>query len=149
MIKNERQYRITQTRAEEFRQTIAQLDGQRKTSTLHRKLQQAQIDAHRSQLETLERELREYEELRSGRHTLLTYASFDELPKALVQARIARGWTQKQLAERLGLDEQKIQDYEATDYQRASLARIAEVVRALNIEIREEVRLQPLTTDAA
>ena len=72
---------------------------------------------------------------------MLTYASFDELPKALVQARIARGWTQKDLADRLGLNEQKIQDYEATDYQRASLARLREVVRALEIEIREEVKL--------
>src|SRR6266849_1862556 len=112
MIKNERQYRITQARAEEFRQGIAQS----------------------------ERERREYDELKSGRRKVLTYGSFDELPKALVQARIARGWTQKDLADRLGLDEQKIQDYEATDYQRASLARIRKIVHALKIEIREEVK---------
>jgi len=56
----------------------------------------------------------------------LSYASFGELPKALVQARIARGLTQKDLADRLGMDEQKIQDYEATDYQRARLARITD-----------------------
>ncbi len=141
MIKNERQYRITQTRVEEFRERIAQWEENGRTSKLHPKLQKAQGDALRSQLETLERELAEYDELRSGRHKTLTYASFTDLPKALVQARIARGWTQKELADRLGLDEQKIQDYEATDYQRASLARITEVVRALNIEIREEVRL--------
>jgi ribosome-binding protein aMBF1 (putative translation factor) len=141
MIKNERQYRITQARAEEFRQSVAEAERQRATSKLHPKLQQAQSDALRGQLQTLERELHEYEELKSGRHRVLTYSSFDELPKALVQARIARGWTQKDLADRLGLDEQKIQDYEATDYQRASLARLREVVRALEIEIREEVRL--------
>lgn len=141
MIKNERQYRITQARVEEFRQGIAQSEQEHRTSKLHPKLQQAQADALRSQLQSLERELREYEELKSGRHRVLTYASFDELPKALVQARIARGWTQKDLADRLGLDEQKIQDYEATDYQRASLARLREVVRALEIEIREEVKL--------
>jgi ribosome-binding protein aMBF1 (putative translation factor) len=141
MIKNERQYRITQTRAEEFRRAIAQAEQERGSRKLHPKLRQAQTDALRSQLHTLERELREYEELRSGRQKVLTYASFDELPKALVQARIARGWTQKELADRLGLDEQKIQDYEATDYQRASLGRIKEVVRALKIEIREEVKL--------
>jgi ribosome-binding protein aMBF1 (putative translation factor) len=141
MIKNERQYRITQARAEEFRQSVARWEEERRTSSLPAKLQKVQGDALRSQLETLERELREYDELRSGRHKTLTYASFTDLPKALVQARIARGWTQKELADRLGLDEQKIQDYEATDYQRASLARITEVVRALNIEIREEVRL--------
>lgn len=141
MIKNERQYRITQSRAEEFRQAIALWEHEHRTSKLHPKLQRAQADALRSQLQTLERERREYEELRSGRQKVLTYASFDDLPKALVQARIARGWTQKDLADRLGLDEQKIQDYEATDYQRASLARIREVVRALKIEIREEVKL--------
>ena len=141
MIKNERQYRITQARVEEFRRAVAQSEQERGTSKLHPKLQRAQTDALRSQHETLERELHEYEELRSGRQKVLTYASFDELPKALVQARIARGWTQKDLADRLGLDEQKIQDYEATDYQRASLARIREVVRALEIEIREEVKL--------
>ena len=141
MIKNERQYRITQARADEFRRTIAQSEQERASRKLHPKLQQAQTDALRSQLHTLERELREYEELRSGRQKVLKYTSFDELPKALVQARIARGWTQKELADRLGLDEQKIQDYEATDYQRASLGRIKEVVRALEIEIREEVKL--------
>ena len=141
MIKNERQYRITQARAEEFRQTIVQWEQERRTSKLDSKLQHVQADALRSQLQTLERELGEYEQLKSGRHKVLTYASFDDLPKALVQARIARGWTQKDLADRLGLDEQKIQDYEATDYQRASLARISEIVRALDIEIREEVKL--------
>jgi ribosome-binding protein aMBF1 (putative translation factor) len=141
MIKNERQYRITQARAEEFRRAIAKSEQEEASRKLHPKLRQAQADALRSQLETLERELREYEDLKAGRQKVLTYASFDELPKALVQARIARGWTQKELADRLGLDEQKIQDYEATDYQRASLSRIKEVVRALEIEIREEVKL--------
>jgi HTH-type transcriptional regulator/antitoxin HipB len=140
MIKNERQYRITQARADEFRRTLAQFEEERRKSTLHHKLRQAQRDALESQLQTLERELREYESLRSGPPTSLTYPSFEDLPKALVQARIARGWTQKELADRLGLDEQKIQDYEATDYQRASLARITAIVRALEIEIREEVR---------
>ena len=141
MIKNERQYRITQARAEEFRRVIAQSGQGRRESTLHPKLQRAQADALRSQLQTLERELGEYDALKSGRQKVLTYASFDELPKALVQARIARGWTQKDLADRLGLDEQKMQDYEATDYQRASLARITAIVRALGIEILEEVKL--------
>ena len=117
-------------------------EDQRRASGLNPKLQQAQADALRSQLATLERELREYDELRSGQRARLTYASFDDLPKALVQARIARGWTQKDLANRMGLDEQKIQDYEATDYQRASLARISAIVRALEIEIREEVKLR-------
>jgi len=65
MIKNERQYRITQARAEEFRRGFVQSESERPTGTLHPKLQQAQTDALHSQLQTLERELREYEDLKS------------------------------------------------------------------------------------
>ena len=82
MIKNERQYRITQARAEEFRRGIAQLGQEHRASKLHPKLQHAQSDALRSQLQAFERELREYDELKSGRQKTLKYGSFDELPKA-------------------------------------------------------------------
>ena len=54
-----------------------------------------------------------------------------ELPANLIKARIARGLSQKDLADRIGLKEQQIQRYEATDYASASLARIKEVVSAL------------------
>ena len=43
--------------------------------------------------------------------------SFDELPQALVKARIALRLSQKDLADRLGMKEQRIQRYESTDYQ--------------------------------
>ena len=54
-----------------------------------------------------------------------------ELPTVLIKARIAQGLSQKDLAERIGLKEQQIQRYEATDYASASLNRIKEVVSAL------------------
>ena len=54
-----------------------------------------------------------------------------ELPTVLIKARIAQGLSQKDLAERLGLQEQQIQRYEATEYASASLTRIKEVVSAL------------------
>jgi transcriptional regulator with XRE-family HTH domain len=45
----------------------------------------------------------------------------------LVKARIARGWTQKQLAAALGVSEQMVQKDEAGNYKRAGVARLAEV----------------------
>ena len=57
-----------------------------------------------------------------------------ELPATLIKARIARGLSQKDLADRIGLKEQQIQRYEATDYASASLTRIKEVVSALRDE---------------
>lgn len=57
------------------------------------------------------------------------------IPDLLVAARIARGMTQKDLAEFMGLKMQQIQAYEADRYQSTSLSRIAWVARALGIKI--------------
>jgi DNA-binding XRE family transcriptional regulator len=141
MIKNEKQYRITETRVREFKTEIARLEQAGPSPGVHPKLHRLQIVAANSQIETLQAELREYDDLQSGRRKVLKFASIDDLPKALIQARIARGLTQQQLAELLGLKRQQVSDYEDRDYQRVSFARIVEVARALNLDIREEVRL--------
>ena len=98
-------------------------------------------NALRSQLEELQKQLREYEELRSGERSIISVESFDELPCALVQARIAAGLSQRELGDRLGLKEQQIQRYEATGYQSASLARLRDVVDALGIKVRKDIFL--------
>ena len=66
-----------------------------------------------------------------------------ELPSILIKARIAQGLRQKDLAERLGLNEHQIQRYEATDYATASLARIKEVANALGLESNIPAQIPP------
>ena len=61
--------------------------------------------------------------------------SISELGEALCEARVAGGWTQRELGEHLGLRQQQIQRYEATDYQQCSWRRIIEIADALGIEI--------------
>lgn len=73
--------------------------------------------------------------------------SLPELAVALVKARIAEGWSQRRLAEELGVAEQQIQRYESTGYTAASLARLCDVVAALGVDVREVVSLP--STDAA
>jgi HTH-type transcriptional regulator/antitoxin HigA len=63
------------------------------------------------------------------------------LAEALVMAPVARGWTQRRLADELGVAEQQIQRYEATGYASASLARLARVATALGVTITETVTL--------
>jgi len=70
--------------------------------------------------------------LRTGSVTL-ELGSLEELPAALIRARIARGWTQEQLAQKLRLPKQQIQRYEATRYASASLHRVLEVAGTLDI----------------
>jgi DNA-binding Xre family transcriptional regulator len=141
MIANERQYRITRTAARELEEALARLE----TVEAHRpsELRRVMREAMESQLEELREELADYEALRGGKVGVLELASLAELPDALIRARIAVGLTQKKLAERLGLKEQQIQRYEATQYAGVSLDRIQAVAEALGVEIHERVILPP------
>ena len=142
MIKNERQYRITKAQAEKFGQALSQVgEDTGKARALHPRLRKAQKEAIESQLAELQAQLAEYEALRSGERLVLEVSSFDDLPQALIQSRIATGLSQRELAERLNMKEQQIQRYEATEYSSASIERVKEVIEALGISVREEVFL--------
>ena len=141
MIKNERQYRITQAHAAKFRATLNELTTTPRLENIHPKLWEAQKAAVRSQLRDLEAELHEYESLKSGGPKTLELDSLDALPKVLIQARIAAGLTQEDLAARLGVKPQQIQRYEASDYKAASFARLLEVASVLNLRVRDAAGL--------
>lgn len=143
MIRNGRQYRITKSRAGEFQKALEQLERERITDSkapdyLRWKIQ---FDATKTQLDELLEDLQEYEALRGNNHPAIEIASVDDLPRALIQGRIAAGLTQKMLAEKLGLKEQQVQRYEATDYQGASLDRIKEIIKVLGIRFKQDVVL--------
>lgn len=141
MIKNERQYRITMTQAQSFERTIKEIEAQ-PNPAIHPKLHKAELDGLRSQLKDLKREIREYEALRSGRRRVIQIDSIEELPKTLIQARIAAGLSQEKLAAKLGLKPQQVQRYEATNYRSASLQRVNEIVRVLGVKLRHPVELR-------
>lgn len=144
MIKNERQYRITKAQASRFRQTLENLRSRTaEPPGVHPRIAEAQADAVASQLADLEQELEEYESLKAGGFELNELRAIDGVAPALIKGRIARGLSHKDLAERLGLKEQQIQRYEATDYVSASLGRIREVAHALSPDDEGDQR-QPI-----
>ncbi len=137
MIKNERQYRITKAQVDKFAQALKEVTTPDDTpGQIHPLLQKAQGDALQSQLTDLRSQLEEYEALRSGKPAALTFDSLEEFPRALIQARIASGLSQKELAKRLGIKEQQLQRYEATEYAHASLRRVIEVTKALGLKVQ-------------
>jgi ribosome-binding protein aMBF1 (putative translation factor) len=140
MITNERQYRISKAEAERFEQALVASD--KETAQLHPLLRQAMHDGLQSQLDELREQIVAYEHLRNDGVTILELDSLDQLPDALIQARIAAGLTHKDLAHRLGLREQQIQRYEATRYEGAAFRRIQEVANALGLRISERVELR-------
>lgn len=137
MIKNQRQYNITNSQANKFEAAIAELKSQPQDSHISPLLRKAERAALESQLAELRSELKEYENLQK-KGAARKRGSLAELPSALIQARIARKITQKQLAKLIKVDEQQIQRYEASDYDSVSLPRLTDIADALGVTMTFE-----------
>jgi len=143
MITNERQYRITSAQLEKLRAAVDAFsikapNTRPKTSVLVK----AELAALHSEYENLSRQIQEYETLKSGAVEILKASTLAELPRILIRARIAKGFSQRQLAEAIGLKEQQIQRYEAEEYSSACLRRLADVATALGLNITEVAELR-------
>jgi ribosome-binding protein aMBF1 (putative translation factor) len=137
MIKNAREYQITRAQAVRFERELKTKGDPGADAALA----QLEREAARSQLADLRADIEDYDALESGRVKVLEVDDLEDLPQALIRARIAARLSQRELADRLKLKEQQIQRYEATDYASASLARVLEVARALGLKLRQDVAL--------
>lgn len=145
MITNERQRRITAAQIKRFEDAIARAQAAGAPDDVDPLVYQAMIAGMESQLGDLRTELREYERLRSGKVKSRVLSSLLDLPKALIEGRIASGLTQKQLAQKLSIPEQQIQRYEQTRYGGVTIERLQQVVDALGLTIQKRIdyRAQP------
>ncbi|SDI28252.1 helix-turn-helix domain-containing protein [Mucilaginibacter sp. P25] len=84
-------------------------------------------------IDDMKAELHEFDELTKGNLHIISAKCLDDIHKLLIGARIAQKITHRELADRIGIQEQQIQRYEATDYESANLARLREVALALQI----------------
>ena len=141
MIKNEKQYRITKAQIRRFQDAVAEVAGQARPANVSARLWEAQRAAAQSQMEELAEQVEAYERLNAGRSRGVVLEGVEDLPKALIRARIAAGMTQESLARRLGVKPQQVQRYEATEYGSATFARILKVVQALGLSMPKAARL--------
>src|SRR5437867_12931776 len=103
MIKNERQYRITKSQVEKFKESLSNLESKLEEPNVDPRLIKIQKDALKSQLSDLQREIQEYDDLKAGKIPVFDLLSIEDLSTTLIKARIALGLSQKGLAERIGL----------------------------------------------
>ncbi len=138
MITNERQYRITRARVDKLKEAIGTFDIKEVAKHAKSKvLAKAELNALQSELEELYFQVKEYETLKSGSVLVLKANTFEDLPSILIRARIVKGLSQRMLAELVGIKEQQMQRYEAEEYASASLSRLGEIARALELNISE------------
>lgn len=141
MITNEREFRIVRAQASRLELALAEMAASPTPPDVDPRLHDAATAALKEQVTELREDLEAYQALREGTQTTFDVESLDQLPIALIRARIASGMTQRNLAERLGMREQQIQRYEASHYKSASFARLLEVAHALGVTVRPAVQL--------
>ena len=143
MITNERQYKITKSALAQLDESIKRFDIENASKSIgNRTLAEAELRGLESEREVLSDQLKDYELLKSGAVKQFEAQSLEELPDLLVKARISKGLSQRDLAERLSLKEQQIQRYESEKYAAASLRRIVEIADALGLNISKHARLE-------
>lgn len=134
MITNDVQYRTAKAQADRLARLLDEV-RERPLEEVNGDLwRQLEVAAVKGQLDELQVQLAEYDDLREGRAVVGELSSIDDLPRLLVRARIAAGLSQRELASSLGLKEQQIQRYEATQYASASLSRLRQVAAALGLK---------------
>ena len=131
MIANERQYKITNSALQKLERAVAELSA----GTPLDPMATASAKALESEVEVLRAQIAEYQYLRSGATSAFVVRSLSDLPRGLIRARIARGLSQRELAESLGLKEQQVQRYESSEYSGANVTRMLEVAAALGLDV--------------
>ncbi len=139
MIANERQYHVTRKKLGELQSLRDSAVNDTDDPDGFRDLQIAGIE---SQMDDLREEVAEYDQLRAGKTTTIQAESLAGLADALIKVRIARRWTQADLARELGVSEQQVQRDESNRYSGAALSRLCEIAEALDVEVRETLTLR-------
>jgi HTH-type transcriptional regulator / antitoxin HigA len=148
MIRNDKEYRHSKEQLTELKAELHRLSSARRSAERD-EVASAVIDALRMQIEDLEREISEYEDLKEGRLLSFGADDLDSLGELLTKARIARGLTQAELGELLGMTQQQVQRYERDGWQKISLWRLAEVADALGLDLSVRARLPASNTARA
>jgi HTH-type transcriptional regulator/antitoxin HigA len=134
MIFSDRQYSVSKEQSAKLREALERV---RVDTTKHERLRTIEAKALESQIAEIAREIADYELLKSGSVAFTESYALADLPRILIQARIAQGLNQSDLAERLGMKPQQIQRYEATEYMSASLARLMEIADVLKVRVSQ------------
>ena len=148
MIKNDRQYRITKAQVRAFTAAVSEVRSEPVPDGIDRRFTEIQSRALKSQLEELTSDVEEYEALKGGKVMEFEAQSLNDFPLLLVKARIARGMTQKELAERLHVKEQQVQRWESNDFHGASIETLMAIADALGVVLTVSASLALATHES-
>lgn len=150
MISNARQYGLTKKALEDLKESLNALrDLDSAAAGIDPLLTESHRRSLRLQIQDLSEQVLDYERLSTGEVESIDLESFDDVGMRLVSARIANGWSQSDLAQRLGMKEQQVQRYEKERYASASLDRLIDVSRVLGVRLHGKLQREDSSKVAA
>lgn len=133
MIKNDRERQKVE---EQIRETKKLLESNRavlKQAGIPESEIDKYVEANEAILRRFEKDLHEYIELKTGK--MPETGSLETIGELLVKFRIGQGMSQKELADKIKVDETQLSRYERTGYRGAGLERIKAVLEALGVKL--------------
>lgn len=139
MIHSEKEYKEAVERISQEKQRLARQKAELKAMGLKAAEIKRALDSMISFHQQLEEEVQSYERLKRGEFDELS--NLHGLGHLLVSLRIARGLTQRQLAEKLNVHETQVSRDERNEYHGITLDRAARILEALGAEVTSRVQL--------
>ncbi len=146
MIKSDSQLRRTKAHIASFKAAIEKATRNPMSSDMSAETATSYLESLRGQLAQLEDEVERYGRLKTGDVSIIEIKSLDDLPRALLEARIARGKSQSDIARSLGVAAQQVQRWESDEYQSASFPMLCEIARLLGIALSDGIVIEPAAT---
>jgi hypothetical protein len=134
MIRNDSEWRESLDRISDFRKQIQGIQAQLKERGLVENAIKTAISPQEIMIDDIVWEVALYERLRIGDFDAIPDYTPQERGKALICLRIAKGWTQRQLADALVVSEGVVSRDERHDYHGISMEKYGKVLAALGFE---------------
>ncbi len=139
MIRNETEYQEAVRRLTEEKRRLAAHQKRLAEAGLSAAELKRALDPLRSFQAQLAEEIESYERLKRG--DVDTLLNLHGLGRSLVALRIARGITQRELAEKLGVHESQVSRDERNDYHGVTVERATRVLEALKVQMKSSFEL--------
>jgi|SRR5579872_4636628 len=132
MIKNEKQYKITNKKLQELKDAINDKYGAGNPLPAKNRLLLTSLQTLREQLQN---EIDDYNRLKTELQSILMERTIDELPNLLIEFKIQSGMTQKEFSQKIGMKEQQLQRYEAENFNSISFKNLLRILHAVGLEV--------------
>lgn len=134
MIKNDKSLAAAKENLQKFKNSLEEMKRRKRAGEGDDLDNDIAIGQFAWEIERIENDIKEYESLKEGSYHCIKPKSLQDIPQCLIKLRIAYGWTQAELGEKVGIAQQAIARYEAEDYVSAGFNRILDIANVFGVK---------------